>query len=410
MRPFRIPAFIEEYLREKAPPPFSTVPPGLPVLPPPAGDPGVRGLLDALLAAGREKRPVELDVEDSGDAVAAAAMLLALAARLGIPAPSPQGDLFDASPALAPLRLEVRAGGIAVPSVSPRALLAPRRGLSLSGAVLAVIAEAARDGALDYPSDFVAFDLETTGRDPWADEILEIGAVKFLGRAEAGVHSAFVRPRGSIPGEIVEMTGIDEGMVRDAPPPPEALRAFLGFCGGLPLVAHNAPFDVAFLTQQARLALGLEMRPAAEDTLLMSRWLQPEAPGHRLGDVARFLGVPIEKWHRAVSDARTAAGIYLALTDRDAGELRALRVMEHLDLAALGTVASGEAIEGESDLLVRRGVRMMSRSFCLAGCARAERMEESPSPRAVAGMLLSLDDRVKQRAALHVLAGAVTSR
>jgi len=53
---------------------------------------------------------------------------------------------------------------------------------------------------------------------------------------------------------------------------------------------------------------------------------------------------------------------------------------------------------------------MMARSFGLAGCSRAVRLDAGVPPRLVAEMLLSLDDRVKQRAALHVLSEAVTSR
>jgi single-stranded DNA-specific DHH superfamily exonuclease len=84
--------------------------------------------------------------------------------------------------------------------------------------------------------------------------------------------------------------------------------------------------------------------------------------------------------------------------------------LEHLDLAALGTIASGLPLEGENELLVKHGMGMMARSFSLAGCSRAVRMDAPVDPRLVAEMLLSLDDRVKQRAALHVLSSAVTSR
>lgn len=408
MKPFKVPACIEEYLRGKTSPPFSIPPPDPLSLPAPPGEPGAGRVLDALMGAAKVGRPLDIAADDSGDAVAAAAIILSLASRLGIPAAGPSDGLFGAAPHVDPLRVEIGPRGVAIPDISGAPLLIPRLGLSISGTALAVVSAAARAGAIDYPSDFVAFDLETTGRDPWADEILEIGAVKYIGRTEAGTHSTFVRPSGPVPEEIVGMTGIDDGMVRDAPPPSEAVRGFLEFCGGLPLVAHNAPFDVAFLRRQAALRLGTRAGTAAEDTLALSRWLYPEAPGHRLGEMARLLGVPIESWHRAAHDARTAGRIYLALTDRAAGELRALRVLECLDLAALGTIASGLALDGENEILVKRGMKAMTIGFRLAGCSRASRMERPPPPRGVAEMLLSLDDRLKRRAALHALAGVVT--
>ena len=410
MKQFKIPTCIEDYLRAKTRPPFSlsgSFPSALHPLP---RAPGAGELFESILTAARESRPVELSAEDSGDAIAAVAILLSLTARLGIPAPRRQGDLFDAVPALDPLRVKVSRSGVALPDRGARPVVSPRDGLSLSGMALTVIDAAARAGALDYPSDFVAFDLETTGRDPWADEIIEIGAVKYLGGVEAGIHSTFVKPRGPIPAEIVEITHISGEMVVDAPAAPAAVSGFLEFCGGLPLVAHNAPFDLAFLRQQAMLGLGRDVGNIAEDTLVMARWRYPDAPGHRLGDLARLLGVALENWHRAVYDARTAAMIYLSLTKAGGETLHALRVMEHLDLAALGTIASGLPLEGENELLVKHGIRMMARSFGLAGCSRAVRLDAGVPPRLVAEMLLSLDDRVKQRAALHVLSEAVTSR
>lgn len=410
MKPFKVPACIEEYLRAAAQPPFSLSSSLRSPLSPPPHTPGVAGVLESLLAAARDARPVEPAVDESGDAIAAAALVLALADRLGIPAPRLQGDLFDVAPAREPLRVEIRRGEICIPSGGHDAAVTPACGRSLSGTALELVDAAARRGALDYPSEFVAFDFETTGRDPWADEIIEIGAVSYAGGAEAGAYSTFVRPRGPIPEEIVGLTGITEEMVRDAPAAPEALSGFLDFCGGHTLVAHNAPFDLAFLRQQTLLGLGREADFRAEDTLSLCRWMYPDAAGHRLGDMAGLLGVALEGWHRAVSDARTAALIYLALLREGAEVLPELRVREHLDLAALGILASGLPLEGVNGLLVRHGVRTAARGFGLYGPARAVRMDPAPPPRVVAEMLISLDDRKKQRAALHLLAPTVGGR
>ncbi len=122
------------------------------------------------------------------------------------------------------------------------------------------------------------------------------------------------------------------------------------------------------------------------------------------------MGIAFEGWHRAVNDARAAALLYLALLREGAGAIPELRVREQLELAALGTLASGLPLEGANGLLVTHGIRMATRAFGLRGCARAERLDPPPPPRAVAEMLLSLDDRVKQRAALHLLAPAVSPR
>ena len=410
VKPFKVPACIDGYLRDRLRPPYAVSSPlRFPLLPSPPPS-GVEGAVEALLDAAAAQRPVEISVEDSGDAVAAAAIVLALAARLDIPAPRLQGDLFDAVPARPSLRVTVQGTRLGILEGGAGVSICPPPGCSLSGAALALVDAAARRGALDYPSDFVAFDFETTGRDPWADEIIEIGAVRFADGAEVDAYSTFVKPGGPIPEEISGITGITEEMVRDAPAAPDALRGLLGFCGGRILVAHNAPFDLAFLRQQTLLGLGREAGGRAEDTLALSRWLHPDAPGHRLGDMARLMGIAFAGWHRAVNDARAAALLYLALLREGAGAIPELRVREQLELAALGTLASGLPLEGANGLLVTHGIRMATRAFGLRGCARAERLDPPPPPRAVAEMLLSLDDRVKQRAALHLLAPAVSPR
>ena len=94
----------------------------------------------------------------------------------------------------------------------------------------------------------VVVDVETTGWLDDAGEITEVGAVRLTGRQVTGEFSLLVRPRGPIPADITALTGITDEMVRRAPQPAAALRAFLAFASDCVLVAHNAPFDLAFLT------------------------------------------------------------------------------------------------------------------------------------------------------------------
>ncbi|MDD5556267.1 MAG: 3'-5' exonuclease [bacterium] len=354
------------------------------------------------MACGRAGGTVSLSIGRGPDAVAAAAILLSVCLKAGARRPPRAGgDLFDAPAPAAGIRLAVAPDRLDIDGI-PVARRAP---LSLSSLALMAADAVFVAGALDYPADFVAFDFETTGRNPVEDEITEIGAVKVEAGRETAVFSSFVKPRRPIPPEVVGITGITDEMVAGAPPPAEALARFLDFAGALPLVAHNTPFDIGFLSHHARTSLGREVRPDTEDTLLMARWLFPEAPGHRLGDVAAIAGVALPGWHRAENDARAVAGIYLRLIARDREERRDLRLKEYCDLAALGTIASGLPLEGENGLVVKRGLGMMLRRFGPLPPSPPPARGAEPPPERTAERLLSPDDGARREAALILLAG-----
>ena len=69
----------------------------------------------------------------------------------------------------------------------------------------------------DFHSDFVVFDLETTGFSPKKNKIIEIGAVKVQNGSITERFSSFVNPQIPIPFDIEELTGIRDDMVIDAP-------------------------------------------------------------------------------------------------------------------------------------------------------------------------------------------------
>jgi ATP-dependent DNA helicase DinG len=166
--------------------------------------------------------------------------------------------------------------------------------------------------------EFVALDLETTGLDPQTAEILELGAVRFVAGEPKERFSALVRPAGPTPDEIVELTGITPVELERAPPLEALLPHFLEFLAEKRLVAHNAPFDWAFLeAAAARSALG-EMPPRARwlDTLAIARALYPRLYSHKLEAVAGELGLPLSRLHRAAADAERVGLILLKLLER----------------------------------------------------------------------------------------------
>ena len=100
-------------------------------------------------------------------------------------------------------------------------------------------------------SPFVVFDIETTGLHNDKNNITEIGAVKVVNGQIVDKWSTFVNPCQPIPENIVELTGITDSMVADAPKIEEILGEFFEFCKDCILVAHNAAFDIGFIKKAA---------------------------------------------------------------------------------------------------------------------------------------------------------------
>jgi len=167
----------------------------------------------------------------------------------------------------------------------------------------------------ELDGEFVAFDLETTGLRADREGITEIGGVLVRDGEILEEFQTFVNPGKPIPPEITRLTGIRDADVKGAPEPEEALRAFLDFVGDRPLVAHNASFDMGFVSAACERA-GIPFDHVAIDTLTMAQNLLPHLKKHRLNEVADHLGLPAFNHHRASDDARTVAHMLFAFFPR----------------------------------------------------------------------------------------------
>ncbi|MCU0474544.1 MAG: exonuclease domain-containing protein [Anaerolineae bacterium] len=164
--------------------------------------------------------------------------------------------------------------------------------------------------------EWVAFDLETTGLDARADAIIEIGAVRYRGNEVIGRFESLINPRRAIPDQVTVITNITNEMVAMRPTLDVVLPDFLAFVGDVPVVAHNAWFDVNFIRQKG----GLKAN-AVIDTLDLSAVLLPRAARYSLTNLVMEQGLepeePSEKQsHRAQYDAEQAARLYLKLWER----------------------------------------------------------------------------------------------
>ena len=162
---------------------------------------------------------------------------------------------------------------------------------------------AARSSRIRDRMEFIAFDLETTGIQPKTDAIVEIGAVRFSGTTPGEAFSTLINPGRPIPPGASAVNGITDEMVAGSPVVETVLADLAAFCGDLPLVAHNAPFDFKFLLKavedyRAKAPTGIVL-----DTCALSRVVFPGMINYKLGTLVSHFGFPAGEFHRAEVDS-----------------------------------------------------------------------------------------------------------
>ena len=158
---------------------------------------------------------------------------------------------------------------------------------------------------------YTVFDIETTGLKAEHNEIIEIGAVRVENGTVTKRFQSFIDDGLTIPKNITELTGITEAMVQGAPTTRIVLEQFREFAEGTTLVAHNANFDVGFITHHGS-RFGITFPMPYADTLMLSRYLlHDELPNHKLDTICDYLQIDMGSHHRADDDANSCAMILL---------------------------------------------------------------------------------------------------
>ena len=165
----------------------------------------------------------------------------------------------------------------------------------------------------------IVLDTETTGFDPKrGDRIVEIACLELIDYVPTGAHfHCYINPERDMPPEAERVHGLSSAFLADKPlfADESVAAAFLEFVGGASLIAHNAPFDRAFINHELDRA-GLSVTDESQwiDTLTLAQKRFP-GMGNSLNALClRFkISLAEREKHGALIDTKLLAQVYLEL-------------------------------------------------------------------------------------------------
>ncbi|WP_458413866.1 PolC-type DNA polymerase III [Schinkia sp. CFF1] len=166
---------------------------------------------------------------------------------------------------------------------------------------------------------YIVFDVETTGLSAVYDTIIELAAVKIRNGEIIDRFEAFANPHHPLSATTIELTGITDDMVKDAPDIEIVIKQFKDWVGDDILVAHNASFDMGFYNMGLKKIGDKKAANPVIDTLELGRYLYPELKNHRLNTLCKRFDIELTQHHRAIYDAE-ATGYLLIKMLKDSEE------------------------------------------------------------------------------------------
>lgn len=159
---------------------------------------------------------------------------------------------------------------------------------------------------IDFPSDYIVLDLETTGFDTRYDKIIEICMLEVKDNIIVSTFNKLINPGIEIDEYVQELTGITNEMLKDAPSISDLSNEILEILGNNIIIGHNISFDVNFLYDN----LDGKVTNDVIDTLRISRKLLPDLNHHRLIDLVNYYNISKNGFHRAKLDCDYTFALY----------------------------------------------------------------------------------------------------
>lgn len=178
-----------------------------------------------------------------------------------------------------------------------------------------------------FPQGVVAVDLETTGLSPLVDKIIEIAAVKITAQGKVLTFHSLINPLIDVPEFTVQFHGLTNPDLKDAPTIKKPLKEFWEFVEKLPMVAHNASFDLGYLIKASHDFL-LEF-PVVNiydscrfaRTIYKNREIRPA--NFKLSTLCEFFSIPLQH-HVAIEDTFACIKVFAQSILPDINQLEML--------------------------------------------------------------------------------------
>jgi DNA polymerase-3 subunit epsilon len=160
----------------------------------------------------------------------------------------------------------------------------------------------------EYMSRYIVIDVETPNREN--TRISAIGITVIENGAITDHFFSYVDPEQQFDPFNVELTGIDEYTVSEAPTFPKLWEQIRPLMESGTIVAHNAQFDLGVLKACLR-DYGIYWKPRAQAicTVLIGRKILPDI-SHKLNNMCAYYGICLNH-HQADSDSQACAEIFL---------------------------------------------------------------------------------------------------
>lgn len=182
-------------------------------------------------------------------------------------------------------------------------------------------------------SCFVVVDVETTGLKA-TDSIIELSAIRFEDFTPIESFSTLIKPKKNIPENIIELTGITNEMVDNAPSFSSIVDSFINFIGKSNIVGHNLGYDLKMLWSNG--ANIFEIKHKYYDTLDLShktlkkigqKWNREfsyyeedyegnyDVENYKLDTICEFYGIYRDNSHRSLSDCLATGLVFKDIVD-----------------------------------------------------------------------------------------------
>ena len=176
-----------------------------------------------------------------------------------------------------------------------------------------------REGASPLLREFVAIDVETTGARPATQRVIEVAVFRFRDGEPVDRYVSFVNPGRRLSKMIVELTGIRDEDLADAPEFAGIADDLVAFIGASVIAGHNVSFDLGFLDAELRRAGRQALANDRIDTVGLAVKLMPGFRKPSLQRVANQLGLKGRDKHRADIDAELCGQVAIRLIERAQG-------------------------------------------------------------------------------------------